>query len=94
MSSKPTSGLFATQSFAGNLNRLRLAARLTQGELASFAALHRSEISLLERAKREPRLETILKLAGALSVDSSCLLEGVAWVPTADAGGHFELRRD
>lgn len=43
--------------------------------------LHRTEISLLERAGREPRLSTIVKLAGALETTPGELCTGVTWVP-------------
>jgi hypothetical protein len=40
--------------------------------------LHRTEISLLERCKRSPRLETIVVLARALKLDSPAeLLVGI-----------------
>jgi len=39
--------------------------------------LHRTEISLLERAQREPRLSTIVRLARGLEVRPSELLNGI-----------------
>jgi transcriptional regulator with XRE-family HTH domain len=39
--------------------------------------MHRTEISLLERAGRDPRLGTIIKLARALEVTPASLLDGV-----------------
>ena len=36
--------------------------------------LHRSEISLIERGGREPRLGTLIKLAAALDTDLDALL--------------------
>jgi len=52
--------------------------------------LHRTEISLLERAGREPRLSTIAKLAGALETTPGALCEGIAWNP----GKHrFDVKR-
>lgn len=83
-----------TDRFAKNLTRQRLAAPLTQGELAALASLHRSEISLLERAGREPRLATIAKLAGALSIESGALFEGIAWLPSPATAGRFALSED
>lgn len=52
---------------------------LTQAATAERAGLDRTEVSLIERGKRVPRLETIVKLAGALEVEPSALLEGMAW---------------
>jgi DNA-binding XRE family transcriptional regulator len=52
--------------FAANLRQARTKAGISQEELGYRCELHRTEISLLERAGREPRLATIAKLAGAL----------------------------
>ena len=55
---------------AGALRRQPAPARtkvgISQEELGDRCELHRTEISLLERAGREPRLPRIVKLAGAL----------------------------
>ena len=55
--------------FAINLKASRERAGISQEELASRCGLHRTEISLLERSKRSPRLETIVILARALALD-------------------------
>src|SRR5437868_3139853 len=54
--------------FAKNLRRQREKRGWSQEELADRADLHRTEISLLERAGREPRLSTIVRLARSLGV--------------------------
>jgi transcriptional regulator with XRE-family HTH domain len=56
------------EQFARNLRRLRLAAGLSQEQLADRTGLHPTEISRLERAAREPRLGTIIRLASGLGV--------------------------
>jgi transcriptional regulator with XRE-family HTH domain len=67
------------QQFATNLRHQRNAAGLSQEALASICDLHRTEISLLERAKRSPRLETIVILSRGLQLASpGQLLEGIA----------------
>jgi len=64
--------------FAANLRRHRDLAGLSQEALADICDLHRTEISLLERCKRSPRLETIVILARGLQLASpSELLEGI-----------------
>ncbi len=63
--------------FGENLRIHRHRARFSQEDLGFRASLHRTEISLLERGLREPRLNTILKLSGALSVTLDVLLVGV-----------------
>jgi transcriptional regulator with XRE-family HTH domain len=66
------------RQFAANLRRRRTDAGLSQEALAERAGLHRTAVGLLERCKRSPRLETIVSLAHALGLDSTCeLLEGV-----------------
>jgi transcriptional regulator with XRE-family HTH domain len=49
--------------------------RISQEALGRRAGLHRSEISFLERGKREPGLLTLLSLAGPLGVTPAKLLE-------------------
>jgi transcriptional regulator with XRE-family HTH domain len=65
--------------FGSNLERYRRRAGLSQARLAYLAVLDRSEISLLERGRREPRLGTVVKLASALEVSLNMLLEGTGW---------------
>ncbi len=66
-----------TAQFALNLREARRAAGLSQEALGAAADLHRTEISLLERAQREPRLSTIVRLARGLEVRPSELLNGI-----------------
>lgn len=65
--------------FAINLRRARLKAEISQEELGFRCDLHRTEISLLERGGREPRLGTIVKLASALGVTPEELCSGIDW---------------
>lgn len=67
------------ERFAANLRRARTKAGISQEELGDRCDLHRTEISLLERAGREPRLATILKLAGSLETTPAELCAGMAW---------------
>jgi transcriptional regulator with XRE-family HTH domain len=68
----------AREKFAANLRRHRTRAGLSQEALADRCDLHRTEISLLERCKRSPRLETIVILARGLQLASPAeLLEGI-----------------
>jgi transcriptional regulator with XRE-family HTH domain len=39
--------------------------------------MHRNEISLLERAQREPKIGTVARLAKALGVSSCDLMKGL-----------------
>lgn len=59
---------------ARNLKAVRTAAGLFQEELGARVGLHRTEVTLFERGKRDPRLGTIVKLAGGLGVEPDELL--------------------
>ena len=64
--------------FAANLRKQRERSGLSQEALADACDLHRTEISLLERCKRSPRLETIVILAKGLGLSSAAeLLDGI-----------------
>jgi transcriptional regulator with XRE-family HTH domain len=65
--------------FAVNLRAARQAASMSQEKLAELCELHRTEISLLERGGREPRLGTMVKLATALGTTPEKLCEGIGW---------------
>lgn len=77
--------------FAENLIRCRHAAGLSQEELAMRAALNRTQISLLENSQRTPRIDTVVKVAGALGVDPAELLRGLRWEPSVTRRGSFEI---
>lgn len=67
------------EQFAANLRRHRTRVGLSQEALADVCDLHRTEISLLERCKRSPRLETIVILSRGLELASPAdLLEGIS----------------
>jgi transcriptional regulator with XRE-family HTH domain len=65
--------------FGENLIELRGGVGLSQSSTAERAGLHRSEIALLERGLRVARLDTVVKLAGAVEVAPCELLAGMAW---------------
>ena len=62
---------------AANLRARRLAVGLSQEQLSRLTDLHPTEISRLERGVREPRLSTIVRVAWALGVSPSELLDRV-----------------
>ena len=82
------------ERFGANLSRLRERADITQEELAFRASLHRTEIGLLERGGRLPRIDTLAKLAGALGVEPGALFEGIAWTPGDFRRGQFKPDQD
>src|SRR5882757_5451013 len=60
-----------------NLRRERRRAGMTQEELASRAALHRTAIGLLEQGHRVARADTLLQLSGALSISPAAFFDGI-----------------
>jgi len=78
--------------FGKRLCACRSQAGISQEALGEIASLHRTEISLLERGEREPRLGTILKLAGVLEVPLHELVGGIEWTPARIVAGKFEFR--
>jgi transcriptional regulator with XRE-family HTH domain len=78
--------------FGRNLRLHRRRAGLSQEGLGERADLHRTAIGLLERGKRVPRIDTVVKLASTLSIRPGELLDGIEWSPDSDQPGGFELR--
>jgi transcriptional regulator with XRE-family HTH domain len=74
-----------------NLARARKRADLSQEELGVLASLHRTEVSLVERGARLPRIDTVIKLAGALDIALDELVEGIGWSPGSTTLGAFNL---
>jgi transcriptional regulator with XRE-family HTH domain len=65
--------------FGANLRSARKRPGLSQEELADLCVMYRTEVSLLERAGRAPRLGTLVKLASALEVSVESLCAGMRW---------------
>lgn len=65
--------------FGENLRRERRRAGYSQEELGFLASLHRTELGMLERGIRLPRLDTIVKLLGALDAEANDLIVGMQW---------------
>jgi XRE family transcriptional regulator, regulator of sulfur utilization len=75
--------------FGENLVRCRKRANLSQEELGFRASLHRTEIGMLERGVRVARIDTLIKLAGAMEIPPEDLLEGLTWTPGGPRVGSF-----
>jgi transcriptional regulator with XRE-family HTH domain len=65
---------------------------MSQETLGIRADLHRTEIGLLERGDRLPRIDTVVKLAGALDTTPNDLLAGLAWEPGTWTYGDFAVQ--
>jgi transcriptional regulator with XRE-family HTH domain len=77
--------------FGENLRRCRRRAGLSQEELGLRSSLHRTEIGLLERGARVPRIDTLVKISSALSVPPVELIEGIEWMPGNTTSGSFAI---
>lgn len=69
------------ERFGRNLVRARERAGMTQQEVGSRASLDRSQLGVMERGERLPRIDTLIRLAGALEVSVDELLAGIVWRP-------------
>jgi transcriptional regulator with XRE-family HTH domain len=77
------------RQFGRNLVRVRRREGMSQEELAERSGLHRTEVGLIERGKRVGRIDTLIKLAGALSIRPEDLLQGIDWVVGEPRRGGF-----
>ena len=88
----PSGGGVAAR-FGDNLRHARKDAGLSQEEAGIRASLHRTEVGLLERGERIPRIDTAIKLAGAVDVHLSELVAGIEWSPGFARPGQFAATR-
>jgi transcriptional regulator with XRE-family HTH domain len=78
------------RSLGANLRNWRKTRGLSQEALAELAEVHRTEIGLLERGKRDPGFGIITRLAGALEIPPGELFAGLAFDPARGFGrGRF-----
>jgi len=77
--------------FGENLRRCRRRAGFSQEELGMRSSLHRTEIGLLERGARVPRIDTLIKIASALQIPPVELIEGIEWTPGNTTSGSFAI---
>ncbi|HVW46217.1 MAG TPA: helix-turn-helix transcriptional regulator [Solirubrobacterales bacterium] len=75
--------------FGENLHRVRNRLGMSQEELAVRASLHRTEIGMLEHGQRVARIDTLIQLAGAMSIPADELIAGISWDPGGVLGGTF-----
>jgi transcriptional regulator with XRE-family HTH domain len=76
--------------FSKLLLKERKAKGLSQEGLAALAGLDRSAVGQLERKETAPRLETVIRLAGALEIDPCRLMPPLRWSPpSAPTSGGF-----
>ena len=81
----------AAERFGANLKAAREQAGMSQEKVGVRADLHRTEIGMLERAERLPRIDTLLKVAAAVRVQPGELLVGLHWQPRRGQKGRWEV---
>jgi len=67
-------GSTTSNAFGGVLRDPRLRAGFTQERLALDAGIDRTFVSLLERGRRQPTIETLFRLAQVLEVSPATLV--------------------
>lgn len=83
--------LDVARRFGENLLCARRRAGLSQEAVSVRASLHRTEVGMLERGARCPRIDTLVKLATAVSASPAELLDGLIWNPGESARGAFQI---
>jgi transcriptional regulator with XRE-family HTH domain len=68
------------KTFAANVRRLRKDQGLSQMQLAERSNLNMSDISRIEKLRREPGLRVVVKIARGLSLPIEKLFEGIETV--------------
>jgi transcriptional regulator with XRE-family HTH domain len=83
----------AARRLGKNLWLARRRAGYTQEELGVLCSLHRTEIGMVEKGERLPRVDTLMKLASVLDVRVEKLVEGIEWIPPGPpASGTFAVQ--
>lgn len=67
---------------------------MSQETLGFESDLHRTEIGMLERGIRVPRIDTATKLAASLGITLDDLVKGVRWRAAVRTGGWFATAGD
>lgn len=77
--------------FGANLKRCRERAGINKAQLARLTELDPTAISFFEHGRRMPRLDTLVKLTGALECRADELVDGMAWTRDNSAYGRYEI---
>ena len=82
----------AAERIGRNVFLARRRAGFSQEELGALAGLHRTEVGMVEKGERLPRVDTLLKLAASLVVSVGELVAGIEWiVPAPTRPGTFAI---
>jgi transcriptional regulator with XRE-family HTH domain len=81
------------KAFGEKLLAARQKAQLTQEALGYLSSVHRTEISQLELGNHIPRLDTVIKIAGALNIEPCELIADVRWAPPPEGPSSGGFRK-
>lgn len=81
------------ERFGANVRQHRERLGVSQHELAFRADTHITQISPMELGQKLPRIDTFIRLAGALEVRADALTVGIVWLPaeTIVTPGGFDI---
>ncbi len=79
--------------FAENLARYLEKSPLSQEQIATRAQINRTQIHKLLQGDQVCRLDTAVKIAGALGIEPAKLIEDIRWDPAVTANGEFKVAR-
>jgi DNA-binding XRE family transcriptional regulator len=69
------------RAFGMKLSTARTRAELSQEALGYLSGIHRTQITRLEAGDSVPKLDTVIRLAGALGIETPELLPALRWNP-------------
>jgi transcriptional regulator with XRE-family HTH domain len=81
----------ARMRFAANVERVCRQHDYSMDQLVERSGIEREELETIMRGETEVRVDSILRLAGALEVTPADFYEGVAWIPDGEGGGEFQI---
>jgi transcriptional regulator with XRE-family HTH domain len=76
---------------ADQVKAVRKQRGMSQEDLCYAACLHRTEVGMIERGVRLPRIDTLIKIAGALGVGVGDLVDHLTWHPPGPRSGTFTV---
>jgi transcriptional regulator with XRE-family HTH domain len=84
------------ERFGVNLRECRKRVGISQHELSFRAEMGLNSVSLLELGTKQPRIDTFIRLVGALGVTPNELAAGIQWMPAEVAAtpGSFDVSDD
>jgi transcriptional regulator with XRE-family HTH domain len=84
------------ERFGVNLRECRKRLGVSQHELSFRAEMGLNSVSLLELGTKQPRIDTFIRLAGALGVTPNELAAGIQWMPAEVVAtpGSFDVPDD